>query len=53
MKNFLNKKGMEIEIIGWWLIALVILVIMFAGFFILKSKGIDATEYLKNLFRFR
>jgi len=51
--KFLNKKAMQIEIIGWWLISLIVLVIMILGFIILKSKGIDALEYIKNLFRFR
>lgn len=44
---------MEIEALGWWIIALVVLVIMFGGYIILKEKGIDAIEYVKNLFRLR
>ena len=49
----LNKKAMEMEILAWWIIALGILAIMIIGYAILKAKGIDALEYLKNLFRFR
>lgn len=48
-----GKKGMEMEILGWWIIALVVLAIMIAGFMILKGKGIGAIEFIKNMFRFR
>jgi UPF0716 family protein affecting phage T7 exclusion len=48
----MKRKGMEIEMLGWWLIALIVLVLMLAGYMVLKSKGIDALEYVKNLFRF-
>ena len=47
-----NKRGMESEMLGWWIIALVALVILIVGYFILKSKGIDALESIKNIFRF-
>ncbi len=49
---FSNKKGFEMEVLGWWIIAIAVLIIMLLGFFILKGKGIDAIEYAKNLFRF-
>jgi len=49
---FRGKKGIETEMLGWWIIAIVVLVIMIAGYIILKGKGIDAIEYIKNLFRF-
>ncbi|MEK6906193.1 MAG: hypothetical protein AABW81_01075 [Nanoarchaeota archaeon] len=47
-----GKKAMETEMIGWWVIALAVLVIMLIGFMILKGKGIGAIDYIKNLFRF-
>ena len=51
----MNKKG-DIEFgdegIPGWLIALIILAIMLAAFFILKDKGANAIEYIKNMFRF-
>jgi len=40
------------EFLGWWIIAIAVLIIMLIGFFILKGKGIGAIEYVKNLFRF-
>jgi UPF0716 family protein affecting phage T7 exclusion len=51
MKNK-SKKAIELEMIGWWILALVVLVIVVLGIIILKSRGISALEYLKNIFRF-
>ncbi len=48
-----NKKGMEIEILVWIIIAVVILVVMVAAFMILKNKDAGFVEFIKNLFRFR
>jgi hypothetical protein len=48
-----NRKAMETEMLGWWIIALAVLAIMFIGYMIFSGKGIDAIEYLKNMFRFR
>lgn len=50
---FKNRKAMEMEMLGWWIAAIAVLVVMLVGYFILKSKGIDAIEYVKNLLRFR
>ena len=43
------RKAMESEMIGWWIIALAVLGIMLAGYFIIKGKGIGAIEYFKNI----
>jgi len=48
----MNKRGMEIEMIGWWILAIAVLVILVIGIMVLKGKGIGAIEYVKNLFRF-
>jgi len=48
-----NKKAMELEMLGWWIIALAILVLLIIGIVILRAKGVNALEYIKNLFRFR
>ena len=48
----MKKKAMEIELIGWWVIALAVLVIMLLGYMILKGKGVGAIEFLKNMIRF-
>ena len=47
-----NKKGMEIEMLIWMIIAIVILVIMVVAYMVLRGKGINALDYMKNLFRF-
>lgn len=47
-----NKKGIEMEMLAWWIIALAVLVIMFLAYMILRGRGIGAIEYIQNLFRF-
>ena len=47
-----NKKGIEIEMLGWWIIALAVLVLLIIGVVILRAKGINALDYIKDLFRF-
>lgn len=48
-----NKKGaIELDVLGWWILGISILVIMVIGYFVLKSKGISAIEFIKNIFRF-
>lgn len=48
----MNKKGMELEALGWWIIGIVVLVVLIIGFVILRGKGIGAIDFLKNLFRY-
>lgn len=47
-----SKKSMELETLGYWIIGVTILVIAIIGYVILRSKGIDALNFVKNLFRF-
>ncbi len=47
-----NKKGIELEMLGWWLLGLAVLVVIIFGIVLLKGKGISAIEYIKNLLRF-
>lgn len=47
-----NKKGMEIEALAWWIIAVIILIVLIVGFIILRQKDVSAIEFIKNLFRF-
>lgn len=51
VKGLLGKRGMAIEQLGWWFLAVFVLVIMLGGYLILKGKGIDALQYLKDLLR--
>ena len=48
-----GKKGIELDMLGWWLIALVILVILVIAIFMLKGKGSGAMDFIKNLFKFK
>ena len=40
---------MESSMIGWWLLAIVAMIIMVVGFFILKDKIWGVPEFLRNL----
>jgi len=44
---------MELEMLAWWIIAFIVLVIAFIGIVILRGKGTGALEFIKNLFRFK
>ena len=48
-----RKGDIELETLAWWIIALIVLVIVVFGLFILKGKGIGAIEFIKNLFTFK
>ncbi len=48
-----NKKGVAIEEFKGWMLALIIVAIMFVGYMILSGKMSGAIEFVKNLFRFR
>jgi len=48
----INKRGIELEMLGWWILGLVVLVIVVIGIVILKGKGVGALEFIKNIFRF-
>ena len=47
------KRGMESEMIGWWILAIAVGFIMLVGFFILRGEGEGAAEIVKNMFRLR
>lgn len=47
-----SKKGIEIDMIGWIILAIAFLVLFVAGMIILKDKGFGALDFIKNLFRF-
>ena len=54
MKIKKSKKGdIELDQLGWWILAFAVLVLMILGYFILSGKGTGILEYLKNLFRFK
>ncbi|HLD97862.1 MAG TPA: hypothetical protein VI815_00895 [Candidatus Nanoarchaeia archaeon] len=51
--NYKDKKGIEIEILGWVLLGLGILVLLVIGIIILSGKGQNTLAYIQDLFRFR
>jgi hypothetical protein len=51
MKERGNKKGVITEYLPWILIALAVLAILVISALILKEKGIDIIQKIKDLFR--
>jgi len=47
-----RKRGIELQMLAWWIIAIVVLVIMIVAYLIISGKGSAAIEYIKNLFSF-
>ena len=48
-----NKKGVAIEGLVWWVIAIAVLAVMVILAVVLREKLADLGGYIKNLFRFR
>ena len=48
-----GKKGIELEMLGWWALGLAALVVVILAIVILKGKGSSAIDYIKQLFSFR
>lgn len=51
--NKKNKKAIELEVLAWWIMGLLVLVIAVVAAVYMKSKGLSAINYIKGLFRFR
>ena len=45
-----EKRGMEIEILGWWILAIAVLVISIGIIIVLKGKGTNAIDFIKKSF---
>jgi len=48
-KRGMNKKGLESEMAGYWLLGLAVLVLVIGGIITLILKGTGAINYLKNI----
>lgn len=48
----MNKRGIELQAIGWILIGLAILVIVVVGIAVLQGKGSSYIDYIRQLFTF-
>jgi hypothetical protein len=51
-KRKMDKKGIELEMLGWWIIALAVLIVVILGIFILRGKGEAAINFIREIFRF-
>ena len=47
-----EKKGMGQEVLGYWILGIVLMAILLVGYMILRGKGMGALEFIKNMFRF-
>lgn len=47
-----DKRGLEFEVLAKWIIGLVVLVIIVLGVLILRDKGSNLIEKLKDMFIF-
>ena len=52
MEKRMNKKGIELEMLGWWLLGLAVLAVVIIAIVIMKGKGTSAIDFIKNLLRF-
>ena len=55
IRNFLklkNKKGIEMEMLVYFIIAVIVLIIGVAAYVILKGKGTGLLDQIKNMFTF-
>jgi uncharacterized protein (UPF0333 family) len=50
---FRNKKGIELEVLGWIILGIITMVIIIIAYTLLTGKGTSALDFLKNLFTFR
>ena len=48
-----GKRGIELDMLGYWILGILVLVVIVVGYFILKGKGVGVLEAIKNMFRFR
>lgn len=48
-----DKRGIELETLGWIILGIVTMVVVIVGYNLLSGKGISAMDFLKNLFTFR
>jgi hypothetical protein len=52
IKQNMNKKAFELEMLGWWIIGAAVLVIGVLSYFILTGKIDGAVKFIKDIFRF-
>jgi len=53
IKKKMSKKGMEMDMLAWWIIGAIALVVLVFVVMMLTGKGMGAINFIKNIFRFR
>jgi len=46
-----RKKGIALETLGYWMIAVAILILLVVGYIILSRKGMVGIDFIDRLFR--
>jgi hypothetical protein len=49
----LNKKALELQMLGWWLLGIFVLIIVILVIIVLKGKGEGAIGFIRDLLRFK
>ncbi len=47
-----DKRGMELEVLGWWILGIAILVLVVIGYMYFNQQGTKNLDFIKNIFRF-
>ena len=47
-----GKKGIELDMLGYWILGIAVLAVIVIGIFVLKGKGAGYLDFIKDLFRF-
>jgi len=51
-KTIAKKGDLDLDVLGKWIIAIAILVIVVGGYFLINGKLDSALSFIKNFFRF-
>ena len=46
-----NKRGLEMDMLGWYIIGALVLIVALVSYFILRDKMSGAIEFIKNIIR--
>lgn len=53
MRSKKKKGAIELDILGWWILGIVVLVIVVIVIITLKGKATGLLELIKDIFRFK
>ena len=52
-KKRIKKRALELDMLGWLLLGLAVLILVIVIIAILSGKASSAIDFIRNLFRFR